>query len=441
MRWPDSCILLAAGTVALFCVSTVPARAEELAASGPVTISLEEAIARALETAPDAVGTETGIALARADRLEARGSWLPSVTVGSGYANSSNERVDSSSGRLVSESYTAQATASMLLFQGGRRVWQNRETSARVVAARADHRGQIFETILTTTAAFYEAAAASDLEMLARQRLERAQQQLSFARTRIEVGTATASDVLRAELEVGNAELAVLDATSSLRTAALQLGRLIGRATEVLPQPESLPESAPPLPAVDDLVRRAERNSPLVVSAEAERNSSRASRLTALSAYLPTVGLTGGYDWFSPSYPPDRRTWSVRLTASLPVFDRFGREADVQRSRALLRWTEAAARDAVIAARVEVESAVQEIQAAEQRVAISNRARDLAEEDLRVLEERYQSEVATILDLQASQVALTEAEVGAVRARQALGTAIARLQAVLGETIEETAGD
>lgn len=48
-------------------------------------------------------------------------------------------------------------------------------------------------------------AAAQAVELLdvARQRLERATQQLDFAETRLEVGTATRSDLLRAELEVG----------------------------------------------------------------------------------------------------------------------------------------------------------------------------------------------------------------------------------------------
>jgi outer membrane protein len=61
----------------------------------------------------------------------------------------------------------------------------------------------------------------------------------------------------------------------------------------------------------------------------------------------------------------------------------------------------------------------------------------LAREDLRVQEERYTLGVATILDLQTSQVNLSDAEVNAVRARQALGTAIARLEAILGQRLRE----
>ena len=64
----------------------------------------------------------------------------------------------------------------------------------------------------------------------------------------------------------------------------------------------------------------------------------------------------------------------------------------------------------------------------------------LAEEDLRVQEERYQLGVTTILDLQASQVALADAQVAAVTARQALGSAVAGLEAILGEPLAQESG-
>src|SRR5690606_34813791 len=122
---------------------------------------------------------------------------------------------------------------------------------------------------------------------------------------------------------------------------------------------------------------------------------------------------------------------------SLPLFDQFRREAAVKRDAALLRLARARSRDARIAIQASVESALQEVLSAEQRVEVSKRASELAREDLRVLEERYQADAATILDLQASQVALTESEIAAVRARQALGTALAELETVLGRKLEE----
>jgi outer membrane protein TolC len=267
--------------------------------------------------------------------------------------------------------------------------------------------------------------------------MERARGQLEAAETRLELGTATQSDALRAELELGNAEAALLDAQSAMRNATLELGRRVGVAGQVRPADAALPDTAPPLPSLDVLVERATSTSPSVVAAEATLRSRRSERLAAFTPYLPTLRMTGGYDWSSFEFPPQERSWSMRLTASLPVFNGFQREAAIQRTAANERIAEARARDASIAARVAVESAAAEIAAAERRVAIADRSVLLAREDLRVQEERYAIGVATILDLQTSQVALSDVEVAGVRARQALGMATARLEAILGQTLRE----
>ena len=167
--------------------------------------------------------------------------------------------------------------------------------------------------------------------------------------------------------------------------------------------------------------------------------SNRAARWAAVGSYLPTLRASGGYDWLAIDFPPDDRSWSLRLTASLPLFDNFGREAGVARAAADQRLAEARARDAAIGVRVQVENAAREVEAAERRTGIAARAIDLAREDLRVVEERYRIGSATILDLQTSQVALVDAEIEAVRSRQGLGVAIADLETVLGATLEEVA--
>jgi outer membrane protein len=78
---------------------------------------------------------------------------------------------------------------------------------------------------------------------------------------------------------------------------------------------------------------------------------------------------------------------------------------------------------------------VVDVRAAEERIEIAARAVELAREDLRVQEERYQIGNVTIVELQTSQVALADAEIAYLRARQALGVAIARLEATLGEQL------
>jgi outer membrane protein len=427
---------LSMASAALFALlSVAPSFAQE--GAGMRRVSLEEAIRLALERSPGAISSETEVRFAEADVLEARGAWFPSLSATSSFSNSSNERFDQSTGQLVSESYTAQLQAGYDLFTGGRRWNERRRAGAELRAAVADDRAQRFETVLVTTELFYEAAATSQIVEAASQRLDRARRQLEFAETRLRVGTATRSDVLRAELEMGNAEIALIDAETAERSSRLELGRQIGVEDGAEPAEDALPESAPDLPRTESLVEWAVGRSPEVVATTAALDAARATRWAAMGSYLPNLRATGGYDWFAFDFPPDQQSWSLRLSASFPLFDNFGREAEVARAAAAQRLAEAEARDARIGVRVEVENAAREVAAAERRTAIARRAVDLAREDLRVQEERYRIGGATILDLQTSQVALADAEIASVRARQDLGVAVASLESVLGASLRE----
>ena len=410
-----------------------PLRAQEAPSR---TLTLAQAVELAARHDPVTVAAEVGVAQARADRLQARGTFLPSLAANGIFTNSSNERFDAATGERASELYTAQLQASYEIFSGGRRFLDNRAANAELESARALYRAQRFATVLTATEAFYAEAAAADLVAVAEQRLERARQQYEFARTRLELGTATQSDALRAEIEVANAELALHEARSAQNEASLQLGRITGLGGVVSAEPEALPEHAPDLPALDRLLERAEQSAPDVVASEALEASARASRYAAMSAYLPTLRLTGGYDWFAIDFPPDQESWNLRLFTSIPIFNGFQREATIQRASAAEDLARARARDERLATRAEVQAAAQEIELAARRVEISARTVLLAQEDLRVQEERYRIGNATILDLQTSQVALAEAQINEVRSKESLGGAVARLEAILGEALD-----
>ncbi len=428
--------IVGATAIGALCMAAGSATAQ----AGPVVVTLEEAIELALTTDPAAVAAAGAETSARAQLRQSWGSYLPTVSLNSSYGNSSNQRFDQATGQLVSESYTNQISAGYDLFTGGRRLLQQRAAQAQASASSAGFRAQRFQTILNTERTFYAAAAGDELVLAAQQRLARARQQLDFAERRLQVGTATRSDVLRAELEVGNAELAVIDAESRRRSARLELGRMMGMDEEVQPAAGALPEQAPELPPVEALASWAERLAPSAVAARSNYEASRAVSMSAMSNYLPTIRATGGYDWYAVEFPPNQQSWSLRITASIPVFNGLQRETQVTQARVNARVADARARDAAIGARIAAEDAARELGSAERRVEIARRAVDLAEEDLRVQEERYQLGNATILDLQASQLALAEAEVAWVEARQALATAVGQLEAVLGQTIGELSG-
>src|SRR3989304_2131910 len=107
--------------VLLYLALATPAVAQQ-----PRTVTLDEAIRPSILRAPAAADN------ARSDRMVARGSFLPTLTMNTAFANSSNERFDQNTGRLVSESYTAQAQGSYELFAFGRKFANLRSAGAAV---------------------------------------------------------------------------------------------------------------------------------------------------------------------------------------------------------------------------------------------------------------------------------------------------------------------
>jgi hypothetical protein len=147
------------------------------------------------------------------------------------------------------------------------------------------------------------------------------------------------------------------------------------------------------------------------------------------------VRLTGGYDWFAFDFPPEQRSWSMRLTASLPCSTTSSarRRCSARGGGAV---AEARARDAR-SRRASPSSRRRGDRVGRARVAIADRAVCSRARTCACRRSATAIGVATILDLQTSQVALSDAEIAAVRARQALGTATARLEAILGQRLRE----
>jgi outer membrane protein TolC len=260
---------------------------------------------------------------------------------------------------------------------------------------------------------------------------------LTAAQRRLQVGSATRSDVLRAQLEENNAKQALATAQSQERTAAFALARLVGSETPVyaqafkaqVPRPLSISEA--------ELTSLVSEQAPAVTTAEANYEASRASASAARAQYLPTLRLSGGYDWFNqdPAFNGGNLSWTMRVGLSYPLFNGFTREDNVARAEATARNASATAADAHLKARADFERVMNALKLAEEQVALSTQAVEVAREDLRVQEERYRLGMSTILDRITSQVNLMDAENNEVAARYDYEIARAQLEALIGRQL------
>lgn len=401
------------------------------------TVTLDEAIQRALDRSPAMAQQEQSVGTAAATQRQAWGSFIPTLSASTAGSMRSTQRFDQATDRIVSgssDSYSAGLSSSVTLFDGGRMF-------ANLTGARADYRAaearrdnQRNQVTLQTKNLFFAALRQADLLEVLRERVRQAEESLGMVRTRTLVGTGTASDTLRARLEWVNAQQSLLQSETATRAARFALGRQIGESGPAVPvRPDDLDPRELSL-SEEEILLIAEAQSPAVIAAQEATLSAAASVSDAKGQYLPSLRLSSGYNWANNdrSFTGGTASWSLNLSASIPVFNGFAREGAVDRAQFAQRVARLQEDDARLAAREQADGALQDVRTAEQAILIAQEALMVAEEDLRVVQQRYRVGVATILELVTSQLSVVQAGVNGVTARYDYVLARAQLEAVLG---------
>jgi outer membrane protein len=419
---------------AAFMVGTAAVTAQE-----PVErLTLEEALVRALAVSPQVAQAEASVGAAAWGERRAGAAFLPSLSIGSSVGLSGSGTLPGGVEATTRESYGAGVSASLDLFTGGRRGAERDRAQAESFAAEALLTERRYASILTTQRAFFEAARAADLVAVAQARVESASQALEAAERRMNVGSATSSDVLRAQLEMSRARQSLLEAENQARTATLVLGRHVGAPHAVGVSLTDADRSVRPIALAEaELVGSVLSAAPAVAAADAAVRSAGAATRVAASQYLPRVSLSTGYDWLTQqrAWAGINSGWSVRVGLSLPVFDNFQREAGVADARNRASVAELQLADARRAAQVEAERLIGALRVAEERITLAEEGVRVAEEDLRVQETRYQVAASTMLDRLVSQTALAEARQNLVGARYDYQIVRAELEALAGRPL------
>lgn len=384
--------------------------------------------------------SEQAVQNAYESRRTAVGSFLPSLSSSSSMSIRPAQRFDATLQDIVSgssNSFSAQLNSGVTIFRGGQRFSDFRRSAREIEAAEARHEGQRFDVGLQTKRFFFTALEQAELLEVAGARLNQAQQSLDLTRIRFVGQEATASDTLRARLELVNSRQAVLTAESNLRAGRFALGRQVGLSEPVIPvSPGDLEPS--PLPMSEaEMIQLAEYGSPSVMASEASRQAAEASLSSAKAAWLPTLSANGSYSWSNQQFGFDggRTSWGVGLSMNYPLFNGFSRESSIARAGNAAQVARLQNDDARLAARQEVDAALRALETAERAIAIAQEAVTVAEEDLRVTRIRYRENVAIILDVVTSQIALDQARVDLVRTRYDYVIARAQLEAVLGRSL------
>ncbi|HEY6092602.1 MAG TPA: TolC family protein [Gemmatimonadales bacterium] len=402
-------------------------------------ITLTEALQRAAQLDPNyvsALGQVDNAAWARRNAFAA--FILPAVTV-SVNAQRSNPLGFLFAGDtffVVKTTWQGQLTARYDLFLGGQKFAELSRSAAELEGAHAGELRQRFATALLTESDYYAVLQNAELDRVARERLRRAQEQLTVARARVSSGAAVQTDSLNLRLEFTRAQVGVLKQESALRVARLELGRRVGAAGPVDAAPLDT-VAAPELPlSLAEAISQAARQGPEYRTAAANERAASAAYRAELGNFLPHASLTfNAFSFDTAFFPSLRHQTSFSLGVSFPIWNGGQRELALSRARV--------AKDIASARRNDLDRAVQhDVSAAYDAYVTSRASAELAQEGLvvaresfRVQQTRYQSGATTILDLLDAEVNLSQAEADLVQARYGTRLALAGLESILGKRL------
>jgi len=410
-----------------------------LCGAGPVMgqevareVGLDEALAMARQYSPSLEQSASALEIAEYTQLSALGGFLPSMSLGYSYNNSSSGRLDPTGQSITTTNYSAQLTGGIDLFRGLRRFSDLRGAKLGVEASSARYRQAQYQTAEAVKIAYYNAVARRELMRVEADRVQRQEDQLSFVDQQLELGRATRSDVLRSQVDLNNARMALLNAENAARASTYTLAEAVGVTEPLAPEAGADLAGAGALISDDEVLSMALMGAPSLVSARADAAASQASVASARSAYLPSLRLGGGWAWSNEDFPPQNRSWSVSLSGSLPIFDGFSRENQLYQAQARRDQAFAGERAAELGLRKDIDAALGTIAAAQASIGLAEQTVELSQEDLRVTQERYRLGLATILDLQSAQITLRQAEVDLISRQFDYQIGLARLEALLG---------
>ena len=432
-------------------------------AAQPPVLTLEEAVALALESNPILAAETAGARAAEAGAREGRAARWPRLRV-SADAGRTTDPVAVFGGLLRQErfaarhfdpgflnepdpltSYRASLSVEQALWSGGR-IAAGLEGAERAAESAGHLRERARqELVFRVLDRFTAALVARQAVAVRRGSLETARESVRLARDRFETGLVVESDVLQARVRESEAEAELAEAERDAAVAAASLNLELGRDLETpLSLPDRLPGvlEGPELPAegndvaIEEVTLDAEGaldRRPDLLAARAGVEAARAALDGARAGRLPELGWGGSYaaEAEDPSDAPGSR-WSVGLGLAWTGFDGFATAARVEAARARLEQAERLAEHTRRTAALELEAARRSLAAARLRWRVAREAVILAERSAVIVQDRYREGMTTVVELLEAESLLAGSRSRELRARRDLVMAEGELDLALG---------
>ena len=390
-------------------------------------VSLEGAVAEALDANLNLSALEKGVSAGAEAVREARSRLLPQINLTSDAVAIDDDRAGASGGTAPENSWRGSINGSQV-------IWSEQVRSGYDVQKRLqlslEESFEAFrlDVIRAAAVSYLNVLRAGTLEQILKDNLKLTRANLERARVRVSVGIAGPEEVYRWESQVAEGRAQVLQAESETLNAKAALNRLLNRPLEeeFLVHTISLDDQVAALmgslygrlidnPRTLKVFRRFLVGESMTLSPELRRFDAEISaaerqvKAAGRAFWLPDFSLRGGVTELLAEDGEGQRAdsplglddteWSVGVFAELPIFNSGGKKATLERRREELKGLSIEREGEAQRITTEVVTTVNLTRASYPAIRLSDDAAEAAGKNLELVTDSYERGIKSIIDL------------------------------------------
>ena len=401
--------------------------------------TLEESIREALSKNRALKAKKEKVIQATHVGKQARAEFLPKLSMSYGYTRLNEATTFLDIPVSTKDNYQWKGTITQPLFTGFALTSSYMLAELGIDQSKMDLELSKLDLALQVKKAYFEILIADKAIEVTRKDVEFRKSNVKVARSFFKVGMIPINDVLKAEVELANAQQYLITARNASQLARSAFNTVLSRPINT------------PVDVVDILIYKPEHGDFQEYVGEALKNRPEMKLLDinilqidqqvtlAKSKNYPEIGLQ--YDYIKEGDNPDvsgssyhdANSWQAMAVASWTFWEWGKTYYSVKEKESLkneLIKTRLALEDAI---RLEVKKEVLALKNAEENIPNTRKAVEQGEENLRVNNELYKTQMTTITEILDAQTLLTQARANSYRALYNHNLAKARLQRAIGK--------
>lgn len=348
---------------------------------------------------------------------------------------------------VILDNYNLRISLQQPVFTGFRLSSLRSAASLQNQAAETDYSKDINEAAFRIQSAFWQFYKAQQLLSVLNENLIQNQKHLEDTRNNLQNGLVTQNDVLKLEVLYSNTKLQQIEAQNNLDVAKVAFNQALGLPLDAQTDIDvkdiktDLASEKQGAYKFEDIIKEAKQNRGELKSLQYRFQASREAAAAARSGWFPSIYLNANYYYNNPNtryQPPVKQfkdSWDLGVSLSWDIWNWGYTSAQVTQAEQNAIQSETSLSQANEAVELEVYSNYLTYQRSMEKVTVSSQSIDQAKENYRIINDKYNVQLATSTDLIDAETAVLQAQTNYNNALVDYELAKARLEKSIGRRI------